>query len=501
NTTSLRRQLLQAGKIEQIVDLPQGIWSDANVDCVLLFILEETSESKRRVQQTRINLLGIRDTLERLTARDWDETIIQQQSRWIDHPKCELDIRYDSLMQQIEDACRIQDNGSTKVLRLNHVTESTQGIKPYSTKAQGQANLYIKPRRNVPANESDWKPLIDNSSFIGRYEFRWSHQKPYLKYGNWLDRPREPRFFDAPKLLVHGIRNRALKRRLVAVYDEQKFYNRHNFHNIILRDKQPYDLKYILALFNSSLLNAWYRSRFDNVNINPSYFRQLPICPADADTQAEFVKVVDKILAKNVELNEFRKQGYTIRKRGDGSSLIEVPYVKVLAEIQQNNPNYSTLTLFEAKAVGLFSLPDRCDLQVTVSSNVYTPDRYPESVVLRHNKLWLVVPDEDVRRYLLGYLKLRQWQGKTWDEIKNQATLPAEPAELNLFFTAEEQRRNEIQTLLNEVAQMDAEIDERVLDLYGITDLSDRQRILGSAVSSEEEESQESEGETVSEEE
>lgn len=273
NTTPLRRQLLQAGKIEQIVDLPQGIWSDANVDCVLLFILEETDESKRRVQQTRINLLGIRDTLESLTARDWDETIIQEQSRWIDHPKCEIDIRYDSLMQQIEDACRIQDNGSTKVLRLNHVTESTQGIKPYSTKAQGQANLYIKPRRDVPANEPDWKPLIDNSSFIGRYEFRWSRQNPYLKYGNWLDRARDSRFFDAPKLLVHGIRNRALKRRLVAVYDEQKFYNRHNFHNIILRENQPYELKYILALFNSSLLNAWYRSRFDNVNINPSYFR------------------------------------------------------------------------------------------------------------------------------------------------------------------------------------------------------------------------------------
>ena len=210
---------------------------------------------------------------------------------------------------------------------------------------------------------------------------------------------------------------------------------------------------------------------------------------------------MDKILAKNVELNEFREQGYTIRKRGNGTSLIEVPYDKILAEIQQNNPNYSTLTLFDAKAVGLFSIPDRCDLQVTVSSNVYTPDRYPESVVLRHNKLWLVVPDEDVRRYLLGYLKLRQWQGKTWDEIKNQVTLPAEPAELNLFFTVEEQRRNEIQTLLDEVAQIDAEIDERVLDLYGITDLSDRQRILGSAVSSEEEESQESEGETVSEEE
>ena len=89
---------------------------------------------------------------------------------------------------------------------------------------------------------------------------------------------------------------------------------------------------------------------------------------------------------------------------------------------------------------------------------------------------------------MLGYLKRPQWQGKTWDEIKNQAILPTEAKDLKVFFAAEQQRRNEIQTLPDEVAQIDAEIDEKVLDLYGITDLSDRQRILGSAAISEEDE-------------
>ena len=42
--------------------------------------------------------------------------------------------------------------------------------------------------------------------------------------------------------------------------------------------------------------------------------------------------------------------------------------------------------------------------------------------------------------------------------------------------------------MLDEVAQIDAEIDEKVLDLYGITAPGDRQRILGNAEISEEDE-------------
>jgi type I restriction enzyme M protein len=483
---------LESGCVEQIVDLPQGIWADANVDCALFFLIRETDESRRRMQKTQVNILGLRDALDKLINREWDETITHQQSRWIDDAKHEISIRYDALMEKIEEACRVSTNGNgstSKILRLEDVTESSPGIDPYRTATEGKINRYVKSRRDIPSEEVTlWKPLLDSSSFVGRYELHWGKVKPYIKYGDWLCRPREQRFFDASKLIIQSIRNRALKRRLVAVFDDQNFYHRKNFINIISKENQSYNLKYILVLFNSSLLNCWYRSRFDNVNINPSYFRQIPIHPADAKTQAELVEKVDRILFKNSQLNEFREQGYIIRKKRDGDSLIEIPYDHLLGEIQKNNPNFSTLTLFDAKAAGLFTIPDHCNLQVAISSNIYSPPRYPTSVVLRHNKLWLVVEDDNIRQYLLGYLKLPQWQGKTWDEIKNQATLPAEVTDLNTFFAAEQQRRTEIQTLLDEVAQIDAEIDEKVLDLYGITDMGDRQRILGSTATLEDEE-------------
>jgi hypothetical protein len=502
NTANLRQEILAAGRIEQIVDLPQGIWPDANVDCALLFITQDSDDNNRRRQEPQINILGLRDSLDKLTLKTWQETIVQQQSRWLDNPRNKINIRYDPLINRIEEACDISvgNNGvTTKILRLDDITESTQGIIPYKTKTEADSNRYIKIRREIPDNETDWQPLLDSTSFIGRYELMWGKNQHFVKYGNWLQRQREAKYFNSPKLLVQAMRNRALKRRLVGTYDENQFYNRHNFNNIILKDNQPYDLKYILALFNSSLLNFWYRSQFDNVNINPSYFRELPIYPADAATQTELVQKVDRILTKNAQLNQLREQGYIIKRQRDGNTLIEIPYDRLLSEIQQQNPNFSTLNFFDARASQLFSIPESCKLEEeTISSNVFISPKYPNNVVLRNNKLWFEVPDDNIRRYLLGYLKASQWQGKSWDDIKNQAQIPEEETDLNAFFALEEQKCQTIQTLLDEVAQIDAEIDEKVLNLYGINDPTDRQRILGSAPKTDEEaESTDDETETI----
>jgi type I restriction enzyme M protein len=493
NTAMLRSKLLNAGRIEQIVDLPQGIWPDATVDCMLLFLTAESSEQKRIAQQVRINILGLKDPLEQLTAKNWSETFLQSQAQWLDSPRHEIIIRQDSVLRQIEQACLIsmKTNGSstTRIQRLKDLTESTQGIIPYITREKGKANAYIQSAWDMPATEDDWKPLLDGNSFIGRYELRWNSKRPYLKYGKWLGRRREAKFFEQPKILLVRLRNKALRRRLIATYDETGFVNRDNFNNIITRNAD-YSLKYILALFNSSLLNYWYSRLFDNVNINPDTFRQLPIYPAAPATQQVFVSLVDKMLEKHNELNALRTQGYIIKvqRNGTGTWLIEAPYDVLLRDLRTEQRNFPMLTLYDARAIGIFSIPSDCDLSVTISKNVFIPSKYPTSIVLRHNKLWLEVPEENQRRYLLNYLKRPQWQGKTWDEIKNVAFLPEDEDALQALFALEQQKLERVSILLNEIRSIDSEIDERVLDLYGITNPFDRQRILGSAPPDEEEE-------------
>lgn len=165
-----------------------------------------------------------------------------------------------------------------------------------------------------------------------------------------------------------------------------------------------------------------------------------------------------------------------------------MPYDRLLRDIQTENPNFPVLTFFDARALGLISIPEQCDLRATVSSNIYISDKYPNNVVLRHNKLWFEVPGEDVCRYLSGYLSRPQWHGKAWDDLKNNALIPEGTNALKAFFAAEAQQIDSILILLDEIKRIDAKIDERVLDLYGITNAADRQCILGSAPTEEEEE-------------
>ncbi|MBX0326442.1 N-6 DNA methylase [Oscillochloris sp. ZM17-4] len=481
NTALLRRALLDAGRIEQIVDLPQGIWPDANVDCAILVLAEEADAELRQAQQTHALMMGLRDGLDKLTDRAWREQISHPQQRWMGDPRAEINIRYDDLIQQIEDACRLPSNGSTRVLRLGEVTESSPAIEPYQTAEQGRQNLYIKQRSELPEGELGWKKLLDGNSHIGRYSLRWGVKKHYLHYGHWLWRARDQRFFEMPKLLVQDMRNRALKRRLVAAYDEQQFFNRKNFSNIIAKDGSGYDLKYLLALFNSSLLNYWFARQYDNLHINPSYFRQLPIFPADAATQAGLAGLVDELLGVHAALNELRERGYAIRRRAGKDDRIDIPYDLVLEQLQAAQPGFAPYTLYQALASGAVSLPDEADTAATVGSNVYTPERHPTSVVLRHNKLWLIVADDDLRDYLVHYLGRPQWRGQAWKDVQATALLPVDPADRASFAARIAERHKAITDRLDRIDQLDAEIDRRVLDLYGISDPAARARILGSA--------------------
>ena len=256
NTLALRRCLLDAGRVTEIVDLPQGIWKDASVNCALFFLAMDADMQNRRNQQVAIYSMELRDTLDKLTARTWQEILKQPQASWLDNVRNEMNVKWSPLLRQTEEACRVQiDSGkATKIQRLSDLTESSQGIIPFETTAQSRANLFIKPRHDVPSGETDWKPLLDGDGYVGRYEHRFAKDRPYIKYGRQLFRARESKYFDSPKLLFIRLRGRELKRRLVATDDDSRIYNRHNFSNVITKDAE-YNLKYILAVFNSSLLN------------------------------------------------------------------------------------------------------------------------------------------------------------------------------------------------------------------------------------------------------
>jgi adenine-specific DNA-methyltransferase len=161
-----------------------------------------------------------------------------------------------------------------------------------------------------------WKPFLEGRD-IERYFIRPSQK--YLHYvPDEIHRPRTPRIFEAPeKLLIQRITGGA--RPLAVAYDDEQHYNKESINNLLLKAECPYDIKYVLALLNSTLLSWYYRTSFTNgstltVNLSKEYLSQLPFPSLDmtsvTDKQHhdELVKLAEEMLRAGAKSTQQRER-------------------------------------------------------------------------------------------------------------------------------------------------------------------------------------------------
>ena len=178
----------------------------------------------------------------------------------------------------------------TKGVPLGKVTEIWQGLIAYYSK--DQLRTFSSAKKETPFHR---KLLYGRD--VGRYSITWGGE--WLKYGDWLHRPRPSYIYDREKLLVQRIRNPQLPRRIVATYDAEKFLNGTGSSNILLKDghRPIVSLKFILGVINSRAINYWFSYHFHDVNIKPEQLRKICIPEVDSARQASIISLVGKILA------------------------------------------------------------------------------------------------------------------------------------------------------------------------------------------------------------
>lgn len=129
---------------------------------------------------------------------------------------------------------------------------------------------------NSDTKETEFHRKLLNGGNIGKYSIEWGGE--YIKYGDWLHRPRPVYIYDEPHLLVQRIRNPKLNTRLVATFDDNKYISSDGLSNLIIKDKTQFDvLLVLLGILNSSLINYWFSFYFFDVNIKPEQLRLIPI--------------------------------------------------------------------------------------------------------------------------------------------------------------------------------------------------------------------------------
>jgi len=219
-------------------------------------------------------------------------------------------IPYNSIININDKAYNLSESGleinkfSINTIPLVDIAEIIVGIKPYQT-GKGEP----KQTREI-VNEkiftSDHK--VDESYIncvIGKDFHRYRFIKEpsmYLSYGKWLAEPRESApFFDNEKIII-----RQTADSIIGVIDNKKRINLNNVYNIGLKDSN-HNLKYILGLLNSKLLNFIYQNISQEkgrtfAEVKKIYLTKLPIKKCHSETQNEIASRVKKILKLNEKL-------------------------------------------------------------------------------------------------------------------------------------------------------------------------------------------------------
>lgn len=174
---------------------------------------------------------------------------------------------------------------------LDEFCEIWQGLIAYGSK--NQPRKFTSDRK-----ETKFHRKLLYGGDISKYNIVWSGE--YLKYGDWLHRPRPRYIYDNEKILIQRIRNPQLKNRLVCAIDSSGFINGTGSSNILLKDKiKNPSLKYLLSLLNSKLINYWFSYYFIDVNIKPEQLRKIPIKTTNSEKQ--FVSIVERVISAKKE--------------------------------------------------------------------------------------------------------------------------------------------------------------------------------------------------------
>jgi type I restriction-modification system DNA methylase subunit len=304
----IRKYILDKCRIISIVDLSTRIFEGVTASSIIL-ILEKENNKKTRDENDILIVSEISDLLN----KEYKTHKIKQ--------KC----FYENTSYTFNILSNLESTELNK--KIEHKTEKLGSLCKYII--EGIVGSLDKDVSDKKINNL-YKPLLVGKD-IKRY--RINYKRRWICYDkNRLHRARPEEVFLSQKILIQRISGGASP--LAATYDEDKYYSFASLNNLVLKENINYDIRYILALINSKLLNWYYSTNFSNkseltVNVSKTFLEQLPIKIVPESQQQPLIKLVDKILSLNKHLNEIGD------KRTDERTRVEEEIKKTDAEIDE----------------------------------------------------------------------------------------------------------------------------------------------------------------------
>jgi hypothetical protein len=316
----LRKSILENNYLEEINYVGDKVFQDANNDTIILFV------GKTKNEEGKTTLIESSTTpnsiIEKKITSVEQKSFLRNQEFIIDLSSPENK----GIFSKIE----------TQKLKIKDKFNVIQGI------VSGLNKAYIYHKKEIPNIETELlKTFIFGSDFEKYCLRNHQHQILYLNrhidiknypktkevlmlYKKQLDKRREvvngaiPWYslqwardkssFERPKILFQKIRNQKLSQRLVGTYDENALFVGDGVIFLNSKTDNKDELKFVLAILNSSLYNFYYREQFLDINLKIKYLEETSVIDfTQFDKEktklfSETVKHVDQLLQLNKDL-------------------------------------------------------------------------------------------------------------------------------------------------------------------------------------------------------
>ncbi|MCZ8196751.1 MAG: N-6 DNA methylase [Flavobacterium sp.] len=280
---NIRKHLINNSKIIEVKLCGEDVFQDVKVNSTILTL------KNIYLENYKFNIVFENDLVIEFSSQRWKKS----KNLILEY---EISENYDAIIQTI----------LKKSICLEKIGECVQGLTAYDS-YRGHSQETIKQRAfhfNEKIDESCGKWLDGKN--LSRYFLEEGNE--WLKYGDWLAAPREPKFFENPRILFREIPGQ--NKKIQASYTDKKYYYGHSITPFILNDIKKFDVLYLLSIVNSNLL-SWYASiKCSNFSkktfpkLNPKDIKDLPIPNIKKIDQQPFIEKADLMLSLNKELQE-----------------------------------------------------------------------------------------------------------------------------------------------------------------------------------------------------
>lgn len=293
---NIRKLLLEKSNVLEVKFCGENVFADVKVNSVVLTL------NKQEINNECLKIVY-----------ENENSVSFLKKRWLESQNYILEYEIS------DDINIVIDNIISDAVFLGELGDCIQGLTAYDS-YRGQSQEIIKNRA------FHFKEKVDDSCgkwLDGKHLNRYllTEGDEWLRYGDWLGAPREPRYFELPRLLFREIPGQ--NKRIQAVYTDEKSYYGHSITPFLLKSSE-YNIFFVLSVVNSKLI-SWYASqKCSNFSkktfpkLNPKDIKEFPIKNTSIEHQMPFADKANSMLSLNKEIQDvFQKFQRTLQRKFD----------------------------------------------------------------------------------------------------------------------------------------------------------------------------------------